>query len=274
MCRCLRLTSVTGTAHKRTHDDREPAQHLPRACRPGLRRGRQRTTVPERAPTRRGTQGRRRHPVQQHLQARRPRPVGHRRGAPPARSRPGSSAPPAPLASCPSSCTSTVPAGYSGTPTRTTGSCGTSPSALMPRSCSPSTASPPRPTSRSRSSSPTPSRAGSSPRVHRTTARRLPPGGRRRLRRREHGRGAHPPGQAARRCARSRPQVLFYPVTNASFDTASYHHFADGYHLTPRRPCCGSGTSTRPTRTSAPTPPPPRCARPPENLTGAATRRS
>jgi acetyl esterase len=26
-------------------------------------------------------------------------------------------------------------------------------------------------------------------------------------------------------------QLLFYPVTDASFDTASYHHFAVGYHL-------------------------------------------
>jgi acetyl esterase/lipase len=26
-------------------------------------------------------------------------------------------------------------------------------------------------------------------------------------------------------------QLLFYPVTNAAFDTASYHQFAEGYHL-------------------------------------------
>jgi acetyl esterase len=26
-------------------------------------------------------------------------------------------------------------------------------------------------------------------------------------------------------------QLLFYPVTNADFDTASYHQFAEGYHL-------------------------------------------
>jgi acetyl esterase len=28
-----------------------------------------------------------------------------------------------------------------------------------------------------------------------------------------------------------RLQLLFYPVTNASFDTKSYHQFAEGYHL-------------------------------------------
>ena len=28
-----------------------------------------------------------------------------------------------------------------------------------------------------------------------------------------------------------RLQLLFYPVTNAAFDTASYHQFAEGYHL-------------------------------------------
>jgi acetyl esterase len=28
-----------------------------------------------------------------------------------------------------------------------------------------------------------------------------------------------------------RLQLLFYPVTNASFDTESYHQFAQGYHL-------------------------------------------
>ena len=28
-----------------------------------------------------------------------------------------------------------------------------------------------------------------------------------------------------------RLQLLFYPVTDAAFETASYHQFAEGYHL-------------------------------------------
>jgi hypothetical protein len=39
-------------------------------------------------------------------------------------------------------------------------------------------------------------------------------------------------------------QVLFYAVTDASFDTDSYHQFAEGYFLR-AMPCSGSGTSKR-----------------------------
>ncbi len=40
-------------------------------------------------------------------------------------------------------------------------------------------------------------------------------------------------------------QVLFYPVTDASFDSDSYQQFAEGYFLRATR-CCGSGISTSP----------------------------
>ena len=55
--------------------------------------------------------------------------------------------------------------------------------------------------------------------------------GRRRLGRRQHDGRADADGQGARRRRRSSQQVLFYPVTDANFDTGSYHQFAEGYFL-------------------------------------------
>ena len=59
----------------------------------------------------------------------------------------------------------------------------------------------------------------------------LPPGRRRRQRRRQHGRGRHAAGQG-RGGPEIRFQVLFYPVTDAGFDTPSYNQFAEGHLLT------------------------------------------
>ena len=50
-------------------------------------------------------------------------------------------------------------------------------------------------------------------------------------------------------------QVLFYPVTNAAFDTASYDQFATGYFLR-RDAMQWFWTSTRPTTVNAPRSPP------------------
>ena len=46
----------------------------------------------------------------------------------------------------------------------------------------------------------------------------------------------------------ARAQVLFYPVTDATFDTALLPPVRGGLLPAPRRACSGSGTSTPPTR--------------------------
>jgi NAD(P)-dependent dehydrogenase (short-subunit alcohol dehydrogenase family) len=55
-------------------------------------------------------------------------------------------------------------------------------------------------------------------------------------------------------------QVLFFPVTDASFDTGSYHQFAEATSSAGTR-CSGSGPSTPPTRTTEPRSRRRRCAR-------------
>ena len=95
-----------------------------------------------------------------------------------------------------------------------------------------------------------------------------------RQRRREHGnRRGRPARGAERHGAAFRQQVLFYPVTDASFDTGSYEKFATGYFL--RRdamqwfwnPCAG------PTRRNGPWPRRRRCAPPTGNSRPLAARR-
>jgi acetyl esterase/lipase len=46
-------------------------------------------------------------------------------------------------------------------------------------------------------------------------------------------------------------QSMYYPVTDAAMNTASYEQFATGYYLTRKR-CSGSGTPIPPIRHSAP----------------------
>jgi acetyl esterase len=56
-----------------------------------------------------------------------------------------------------------------------------------------------------------------------------------------------------------RQQVLFYPVTDANFDTESCDHSPPATTCAATA-CSGTGTSTPATQPSGPSPPPPRCA--------------
>ena len=60
-------------------------------------------------------------------------------------------------------------------------------------------------------------------------------------------------------------QVLFYPVTDAAFDTGSYHQFADRLLPAPRRHAVVLGPVHDRRGTSAPRSPPPRCGPPPSS---------
>jgi acetyl esterase len=66
-------------------------------------------------------------------------------------------------------------------------------------------------------------------------------------------------------------QLLYYPVTDANFDTDSYHQFATGYWLR-RDGMQWFWDSTAPTRRSAPRSPPPRCGPPPTISLGCRRR--
>ncbi len=63
-------------------------------------------------------------------------------------------------------------------------------------------------------------------------------------------------------------QSLYYPVTDAGQDTASYPEFADGPYLFAPSRWPGSGTPTCRTRHDAPRSPPHRCAATLEDLAG------
>ena len=115
-------------------------------------------------------------------------------------------------------------------PAPTIGSCASSPWAPRPRSPSSNTTARLRPTIPSRSSRRTRRRATSSHRA-REGPRCEPPRRRRRLGRRQHGRGAGDPREAARRRALRAPVTLL-TVTDAAQDSASYREFADGPFLT------------------------------------------
>ena len=120
--------------------------------------------------------------------------------------------------------------GRSVTRTPTTGSSASSRSASMPPSSSPSTTARPKPATRSRSSRTTPSRSGSSTNgaAKGLDATRLAVAG-------DSVGGNMAAALTLMAKERGGPklaaQVLFYPVTDASFDTPSYEQFAEGYYL-------------------------------------------
>ena len=213
----------------------------------------------------RGPQGRRRHPVRADRQARGRRRVDHRRAGPmqgpdrPARGRDGRAAR--------SSSTSTAPAGCSATPTRTTGSCASSRSApgaavVFPEySLSPEARYPVAIeqeyavarwiVTRARPRTSTPrgwSIAGDS--VGGNMAAALT------IMAKERG------------DVNFKAQALFYPVTDASFDTDSLPPVRGGLLAAPRRHAVVLGpVHDRPGRAGARSPPA-RCARPPSELAG------
>ncbi|EFL28304.1 LOW QUALITY PROTEIN: triacylglycerol lipase, partial [Streptomyces himastatinicus ATCC 53653] len=128
------------------------------------------------------------------------------------------------------SSTSTARAGCSATPTPTTAWCANSPSARTPPWCSPSTTSPPRPAN--------PVAIEQNYAVARWIVRDGADKGLDGTRLAVAGDSVGGNMSAALTLmAKERgdvsllQQVLFYPVTDAGFDTGSYHQFATGYFL-------------------------------------------
>ena len=67
-------------------------------------------------------------------------------------------------------------------------------------------------------------------------------------------------------------QVLFYPVTDATFDTGSYQQFAEGYFLRRDAMQWFWDQYTTDEARARPRSPPPRCARPPSSSPGCRRR--